>query len=93
MSRSKWKGPFLNLKINAVKKSKFVEKQNEYNKEKIIANRSSEIVPSVLGLTFNVHNGKNYIEVNVTDNMIGHKFGEFSLTRAKFSFKKKKLKK
>ena len=43
-----------------------------------------------VGSTFNVHNGKNYLEVNVTENMVGHKIGEFSFTRAKFSLKKKK---
>jgi ribosomal protein S19 len=46
-----------------------------------------------VGLTFDIYNGKKYIEVTVTEDMVGHKFGEFSLTRAKFSFKKKKLKK
>lgn len=51
--------------------------------------RSSEIVPAFLGLTFNVYNGKNYVEIIVTDEMIGYKFGEFSYTRSKFAFKKK----
>jgi ribosomal protein S19 len=55
--------------------------------------RSSEIVPAFLGLTFNVYNGKNYVEIVVTDEMIGHKFGEFSYTRSKFTFKKKNKKK
>jgi small subunit ribosomal protein S19 len=55
--------------------------------------RSSEIVPAFLGLTFNVYNGKNYVEIIVTDEMIGYKFGEFSYTRSKFAFKKKDKKK
>lgn len=55
--------------------------------------RDSEIIPKFLGLTFKIHNGKNFEELNVTDNMIGHKFGEFIFTRKKFSFKKKKSKK
>jgi small subunit ribosomal protein S19 len=50
-------------------------------------------VPNFVGKNFNVHNGKNLLEVNVTEEMIGHKFGEFVFTRAKFSFKKKKTKK
>jgi ribosomal protein S19 len=82
MGRSKWKGPFLNLKTKDIN-----------IKDKNIISRNSLIVPSFVGLTYSVHNGKNYFEVNVNENMIGHKFGEFSFTRAKFSYKKKKLKK
>ena len=55
----------------------------------MIISRNSEIVPQFLGLTFNIHNGKNYTELTVTKDMISHKFGEFSFTRAKFAFKKK----
>jgi ribosomal protein S19 len=82
MGRSKWKGPFLNLKT-----------KDSTTKNKNIISRNSLIVPSFVGLAYSVHNGKNYFEVNVNENMIGHKFGEFSFTRAKFSYKKKKLKK
>jgi small subunit ribosomal protein S19 len=88
MSRSKWKGPFIDPKhlqgVNSVKK--------QLNNN-ISMTRNSEIVPKCVGLTFDIYNGKKYIEVTVTEDMVGHKFGEFSLTRAKFSFKKKKLKK
>lgn len=82
MGRSKWKGPFLNLKT-----------KDSTTKNKNIISRNSLIVPSFVGLTYSVHNGKNYFEINVNENMIGHKFGEFFFTRAKFSYKKKKLKK
>ena len=82
MGRSKWKGPFLSLKT-----------KDSTTKNKNIISRNSLIVPSFVGLTYSVHNGKNYFEINVNENMIGHKFGEFSFTRAKFSYKKKKLKK
>jgi small subunit ribosomal protein S19 len=41
--------------------------------------RNSEIIPEFLGLTFKIHNGKSYTEVDVTEEMVGHKFGEFSL--------------
>lgn len=85
MSRSKWKGPYINVKdINNVKK---------HQQNILEASRSSEIIPSFLGLTFNIHNGKNFAEIAVTNDMVGHKFGEFSFTRSKFAFKKKKLKK
>ena len=55
--------------------------------------RNSEIIPKFLGSTFKVYNGKKYIDLIVTENMIGHKFGEFSFTRANFTFKKKIRKK
>lgn len=79
MSRSKWKGPYIN--------SNFLKKKS------LIMSRDSEIVPKFIGLTFTIHNGKTYIDLNVTENMVGHKFGEFSFTRANFVFKKKIKKK
>lgn len=79
MSRSKWKGSYINLGRTQQKTS--------------VISRSSEIVPAFLGLTFNVYNGKSYIEVTISNQMIGHKFGEFSYTRSKFAFKKKEKKK
>lgn len=86
MSRSKWKGSYINLE--------FIQQRKLGNQQKAsIISRSSEIVPAFLGLTFNVYNGKSYIEVTVTDEMIGYKFGEFSYTRSKFAFKKKDKKK
>lgn len=79
MTRSKWRGPFLNIKTIKNKKA--------------TASRNSSIAPSCVGLTYDVYNGKTYIEVTVTESMVGHKFGEFSFTRAKYVYKKKKLKK
>lgn len=90
MGRSKWKGPFVDFQdLNNIEQ---VKKQ-ENNKNTIKINRSSEILPAFLGLKFNVHNGKSYTEILVNEDMIGHKFGEFSFTRSKFVFKKKKQKK
>jgi ribosomal protein S19 len=86
MSRSKWKGPF--IQTIRIEKSNIKQKIDKYK-----ASRNSEIVPKFLGFTFNVHNGKNYSELIVTNDMIGHKFGEFVFTRSKFYFKKKKSKK
>jgi len=84
MSRSKWKGPFINSKQKKVNDISY--------KKNIIISRNSEIVPSYVGTTFNVYNGKLYSEITVNEDMLGHKFGEFSFTRAKFIFKKKKKK-
>lgn len=88
MSRSKWKNLYVNLE--------FIKQRNLENLQKLsisIISRNSEIVPAFLGLTFNVYNGKNYVEITVTDEMIGYKFGEFSYTRSTFAFKKKGKKK
>ena len=69
MSRSNWKGPFLNKKIKKCIKKKI--------------SRKVEIVPIFIGFSFDIYNGKNYINLTITENMLNHKFGEFSLTRFK----------
>lgn len=86
MSRSKWKGPYINLKV-------FTLLKTENKKSFVITiSRDSFIIPVFLGYKFKVHNGNSFIEVTVTKEMIGHKFGEFSSTRKLFVFKKKKKK-
>lgn len=82
MSRAKWKGPNINLENL---KTKNLKKQSNMKLP-----RNAEITPQLIGLIFNIHNGKEYQEITVTDEMIGRKFGEFVFTRKKFSFKKKK---
>ena len=86
MGRSKWKGPYIETVL--LKPSNIKQKTDKYK-----ASRNSEIIPKFLGTTFDVHNGKSYSEVTVTNDMIGHKFGEFVCTRSKFYVKKKKSKK
>lgn len=86
MSRSKWKGPYIQEDLL---KKVFGKKQKEHV---ITKSRSSVIVPSFVGISFKVYNGKVFYPLKVTDKMIGHKFGEFSPTRKQFSFKKKKQK-
>ena len=78
MSRSVKKGPFVDDHLmNKVLQAK------ETNSRKVIKtwSRRSDIVPDMIGLTFAVHNGKKFIPVFVTENMVGHKLGEFSPTR------------
>lgn len=82
MSRAIWKGPYIDVK-NFHK----LKKKNSY-----IINRNSKIIPRFLGSTFLIHNGKSYIEITVSDSMIGHKFGEFVFTRTRYIFKKKNQK-
>jgi small subunit ribosomal protein S19 len=80
MARSLKKGPFVDISLM----KKALQMQDEGNKgSKVIKtwSRRSTIVPEFIGLTFAVHNGKKFIPVYVTDNMIGHKLGEFALTR------------
>ncbi len=79
MARSLKKGPFVETALM----KKVMTAQGEGNSNKVIKtwSRSSTVVPEFIGLTFAVHNGKKFIPVYVTDNMIGHKLGEFALTR------------
>lgn len=78
MSRSVWKGPFVDPYL-----FKKVKKARETKKGAIITiySRRSTIIPQFVGLTFGVHNGKKFIPVLVVEDMVGHKFGEFSPTR------------
>ncbi len=78
MARSIKKGPFVDAHL--VKK---VEAAKASNDRKVIKtwSRRSTVLPDMVGLTFAVHNGRKFIPVYVTENMVGHKLGEFSLTR------------
>lgn len=78
MSRSIKKGPFVDAKLLAK-----VEKQIQANKKDIIKtwSRRSTIFPEFVGFTFAVHNGKKFINVFVSESMVGHKLGEFVPTR------------
>lgn len=78
MARSLKKGPFLSQKLLAK-----VDKQTEAGSKKPIKtwSRSSMIIPDFVGHTFLVHNGKSFVSVFVSENMVGHKLGEFSPTR------------
>ena len=78
MSRSVWKGPFVDAHV--LKKA---EKAQADGKNQVIKiwSRRSTILPQFVGLTFGVYNGQKHIPVSITEDMIGHKFGEFSPTR------------
>jgi len=78
MARSVKKGPFVDVHL-----FKKIEELNSSNSKKTIKtwSRRSTIFPEMIGHTIMVHNGKTFIPVYVTENMIGHKLGEFSPTR------------
>ena len=78
MARAVWKGPFVDPSL--IKK---VEKQkNEINTKPIKTwSRNSTIIPDFVGLSFMIHNGKKFISITVSEDMVGHKLGEFSPTR------------
>lgn len=78
MTRSAKKGPFVDLHL--LKKIDTVRATNDKRPVKTWSRRST-ILPDFVGLTIAVHNGKQHIPVYVTENMVGHKLGEFSLTR------------
>ena len=78
MARSVKKGPFVDEHL-----MKKVEEGQKSTRKPVIKtwSRRSTITPEMVGLTFAVHNGKKFIAVFVTENMVGHKFGEFAPTR------------
>ena len=78
MSRSSRKGPYLDIKLIGK-----VEKQKQSGARQPIKtwSRACTVVPDFIGHTFSVHNGKSFIQVFITDNMVGHKLGEFAPTR------------
>ena len=78
MSRSVWKGPFVDGYL--LKKAEAARSSGRHDVIKIWSRRST-ILPQFVGLTFGVYNGHKHIPVLVTEEMVGHKFGEFSLTR------------
>ena len=88
MARSLKKGPFVDESLL----KKVAEVRDEKGKIIKTWSRRSTIIPEFIGMTFAVHNGKKFIPVYITDNMIGHKLGEFSMTRTfhKHSGDKKK---
>ena len=78
MSRSVWKGPYFDITLY-----KKVKKSKEENSKSPIKtwSRRSTIIPDFVGVTISVYNGKSFIPVSVTEDMVGHKLGEFSPTR------------
>lgn len=78
MARSTWKGPFVDLYL--LKKAEVMQ---EESKKKPIQtwSRRSTVLPQFVGLTFNLYNGHKFVPVYVTDEMVGHKLGEFAPTR------------
>lgn len=78
MARSIKKGPFVDIHVQ-----KKIDNALEKNDKKVIKtwSRRSTILPETIGLTFAVHNGRKFVPVYITENMIGHKLGEFAPTR------------
>ncbi len=82
MPRSVKKGPFVEEKL-----LKKVQRAKESKSKQVIKtwSRRSTVVPEMVGLTFAVHNGKKFIPVFATENMVGHKLGEFAPSRTFYS--------
>ena len=91
MSRSMWKGPYLDPSLwkkiyRNLKETKTYPKRNSLK----IWSRRSIILPYFVGKNVEIHQGKHFIKLLITEDMIGHKFGEFALTRKKCDHKKVK---
>lgn len=84
MSRSKWKCPYSFINFISLKTKKL---------EIHTYNRSSIILPSLINKTLEIHNGKKFIPITITKDMVAHKLGEFAPTRAIFKYTKKNKKK
>ena len=82
MSRSKWKGPFVDT--NLLNKIKLTDSK----KEIFTKSRNSTILPSFVGKHFKIYNGKVFHNILITEKMVGYKLGEFSPTRKQFFYKK-----
>src|ERR1700760_769554 len=78
MARSTKKGPFIDSHVLAK-----IEDLNNRNEKKVVKtwSRRSTIIPEMVGHTLAVHNGKKFVPVYISENMVGHKLGEFALTR------------
>ncbi len=78
MSRSVWKGPFVEPSL--IKK---VEKHKKQSDKKPIKtwSRKSTVIPDFIGISFLIYNGKKFIPITISEDMVGHKLGEFSPTR------------
>ena len=79
MSRSKWKGPYF--------------KNNDFKNNKVrVIEKKFTIIPQFVGHSVKVYTGKKFIQIDITEEMTGHKIGEFIPTRERFEFKKSKKK-
>lgn len=78
MGRSTKKGPFIDAKL-----MKKVETINREGQKEVIKtwSRASTVLPEMIGLTIAVHDGRRHVPIFITENMVGHKLGEFALTR------------
>ena len=81
MTRSVWKGPFVHPSL-----LKKIDKLKDSTNKKPIKtwSRKSTIIPDFIGLSFLIYNGKKFIPITVSEDMVGHKFGEFAPTRQFF---------
>ena len=92
MSRSKWKHPFVHRSVR--KKVKRIKEMQSISNSKRFRiktmSRSSQITKDFIDISFMVHDGRDFRPIIVTEDMVGHKFGEFVYTRQRYSYKKKK---
>ena len=83
MARAVWKGPFVEESL--IKKVEKQQNQNQANKKPIKTwSRKSTIIPEFVGFSFLIYNGKKFIPLTISEDMVGHKLGEFAPTRTFF---------
>ena len=79
MARSVWKGPFVHPSL--LKKVDKLKDQSGHKKPIKTWSRNSTIIPDFVGISFMIHNGKSFIPITISEEMVGHKLGEFAPTR------------
>ena len=83
MARAVWKGPFVEESL--IKKIEKQQNQNQENRKPIKTwSRKSTIIPEFVGFSFLIYNGKKFIPLTISEDMVGHKLGEFAPTRTFF---------
>jgi len=92
MPRSLWKGPFLDPSVLKALEKQKTQFSDSSGVQKIrLWSRRSVILPECIDQSFEIHTGKQFLTVRVTEDMVGHKFGEFASTRKKVFHKKAKV--
>ncbi|AJC50427.1 30S ribosomal protein S19 [Coxiella endosymbiont of Amblyomma americanum] len=79
MPRSTAKGPF--VRYHLLKKVKEVQQKGGNKRSLKTWSRCSMVIPEMIGLTISVHNGRQHVPIYISENMVGHKLGEFAITR------------
>jgi small subunit ribosomal protein S19 len=92
MPRSIWKGPFMDYDLFSLLRKEYFQKESEKKRDQkkvTLWSRRSHIIPNLVGYKVSIYNGKTFIPIDISEEMIGHKVGEFAPTRVRVTHKRK----